>query len=112
MLGDACEHVCEIGMRVDAVQLAGADERVDRGRSFATRIWPVGKSYIDEAADFVSPRTRSPFRLDSSRISQREVRLAVPISTTPAQCSELGRAVVYAKQRGVSLVVDQIGRRR
>jgi hypothetical protein len=72
----------------------------------------AAKSYIDEAADFVRPRARSPFRLDSSIISQREVRLAVPISTTPAQWSELGRAVVYAKQRGVSLVVDQIGRRR
>ena len=38
VIGDAGEHVGEPGLRVDAVELGGADQRVDRRRAFAAAI--------------------------------------------------------------------------
>ena len=35
VVGDTVEHVSEPGLRVDAVELGGADQRIDQRRAFA-----------------------------------------------------------------------------
>jgi len=38
VIGDAREHVAEVGFRIDAVQLGRADQAVDRGGAVAAGI--------------------------------------------------------------------------
>jgi hypothetical protein len=38
MLGDALQHLAQIGFRVEAVQLGRADQTIDCGSAFAARI--------------------------------------------------------------------------
>ena len=38
MVGDAFEHLAQIEFRIDAVQFGGAEQTVDRSRTFSTGI--------------------------------------------------------------------------
>ena len=38
MIGDAGQHVAEIGFGIETVEFSGADQAVDRGGAFATGI--------------------------------------------------------------------------
>lgn len=66
------------------------------------------KSNIDAAANFTG-YTLQDVRLDAGKISSREIQVAVPKATTPAQWTQIEKAVQYGSQNGVKvkiIVVD------
>ncbi|MDI6439811.1 hypothetical protein QL195_04870, partial [Cronobacter dublinensis] len=65
------------------------------------------KGNIDAAAKF-DEASLSRKVLDSSMISNKEIQLAVPASTTKAQWVEINRAVEYGKSRGIKVTVTQV----
>ncbi|EPD6701356.1 hemagglutinin repeat-containing protein [Cronobacter dublinensis] len=65
------------------------------------------KGNIDTAANFKRAQL-SERVLNSSMISNKEIQLAVPASTTKAQWVEINRAVEYGKNRGVKVTVTQV----
>lgn len=38
MVSDACEHVAQIRLRIDAIEFCGANQAVDGGGTFAARV--------------------------------------------------------------------------
>jgi hypothetical protein len=61
--------------------------------------------YIDAAANY---KPRAEIDVSSQMISAKEIQLAVPESTSPAQWGRINRAVAYAKSRGIKLMVTRI----
>jgi len=64
------------------------------------------KADIDAAADFTE-YTLGRTTLTSDMIQTREMRVAIPSSTTPTQWQEINRAIAYGKSRGVKVIVTQ-----
>ncbi|HBI11967.1 MAG TPA: hypothetical protein DDY57_17930 [Franconibacter pulveris] len=65
------------------------------------------KGNVDAAAKFENYELSGQI-LNSSMISNREVRLAIPAKTTNAQWTEINRAIEYGKSRGVKVTVTQV----
>ncbi|EQA4282146.1 hypothetical protein ACX2VI_003120 [Cronobacter dublinensis] len=65
------------------------------------------KENIDAAAKF-DEAFLSGRALNSSMISNKEIQLAVPASTTKAQWVEINQAVEYGQKRGVKVTVTQV----
>jgi hypothetical protein len=63
------------------------------------------KSYIDAAADY-EPRVGSD--LNSRLVSSKTIQLAIPEYTSPEQWRYLYPAILYGKERGVSIVITRI----
>lgn len=62
------------------------------------------KGNIDAVTKFTSYELR-PINLEVSQIVSREVQVAIPKLTTPAQWTEIKRATEYAKSHGVKLKI-------
>ncbi|MBV7307039.1 hypothetical protein KW404_21580, partial [Xanthomonas vasicola pv. vasculorum] len=65
------------------------------------------KGNIDAAANFTNANLVG-VNLSSAQITSRELRLAVPSSTTAAQWDQIERALKYAKDKGVIVKITRI----
>ena len=75
---DACEHVGEIGLRIDAVQLAGLDQRGDHGPVLAAAIGAREESVLAIEGDRAD-RTLDGVGVDLDPAVVEEAREAVPV---------------------------------
>lgn len=69
------------------------------------RIFSRLRSYVDDAVDY-EPGTRSD--LDPAIIESRTIHLAIPEYTSPTQWRYINRAIIYAKENGVTIVITRI----
>ena len=65
------------------------------------------KGNINAAAKFERSELSGQL-LNSSMISNREIQLAIPASTTKLQWAEINRAIEYGKSQGVTVKVTQV----
>lgn len=65
------------------------------------------KGNIDAAANFKG-YTLSNTPLTPGMIANKEIQLAIPANTTPAQWTEINRAIEYGKSQGVTVKVTQV----
>ncbi|MBB6504658.1 hypothetical protein F4693_001631 [Sphingomonas endophytica] len=68
------------------------------------QIYSTLKGYVDKLTDFEGDRL-SGREVKASEITSREISLAVPSATTPAQFEQIVNAARYAKVNGVTLRV-------
>ena len=71
------------------------------------QVYNALKGYVDKAAKFDSYSLMQK-NLKRSMIANREIELAVPRATTPAQWVELKRAVEYGAMRGVKVKITEV----
>ena len=76
--------------------------------AYPERIFSRLKNYIDDAADYDLSTTREGVRIPLDQISSREIQLAIPEETSPAQMDRIVRAQRYSESRGVRFVVTRI----
>lgn len=79
--------------------------------SHPERIFTSLKRNIDAAANFEqysSTGGPSRVRLTAERIASREVRVAVPTTTLPAQWEQIQKAIQYGESRGVIVTVTPV----
>jgi hypothetical protein len=69
------------------------------------RIFTRLKSYVDDIVDY-EPRTDSD--LDPANIESKTIHLAIPEYTSPTQWRYINRAIIYAKENGVTIVITRI----
>ncbi|NTY41116.1 hypothetical protein FCJ57_33345 [Burkholderia diffusa] len=69
-----------------------------------TQVYSSLKGSIDAAANFSSYRL-GPTSLTSNMITSRELEVAVPAGTTPAQWTQINNAVQYGANRGVKVTI-------
>ncbi|WP_328518485.1 hypothetical protein [Ralstonia syzygii] len=62
------------------------------------------KGNVDSVVNF-EEWTLSGRVLSSDMIAARELRVAVPLETTPAQWEQISRAIQYGKDQGVKVIV-------
>ena len=67
------------------------------------------RRYVDDVRRF-DQYNLSGRRLTGSMISNREIRLAVPAATTSSQWIEINRAVSYAREHNVKIIITEITR--
>ncbi len=65
------------------------------------------KGNVDETLAFTEYETQG-MRLESEAIAARQLRVAVPSGTTPAQWEQIGLAVEYGKNQGVDVIVTAV----
>ena len=65
------------------------------------------KGNIDAAANFTEAEL-SGVPLDASMIASRELDVAVPSRTTPAQWAQIDKAIEYGQSQGVTVKVSVI----
>jgi filamentous hemagglutinin len=73
-----------------------------------TQVYYSLKKDIDAAANFEGIERFSGAVVDSSKISQRIVSVAVPAWTTPAQWDQIVKAIQYGQGRGVVVKITEI----
>jgi len=76
--------------------------------AYPEKIFTKLKGYIDQAADYQLETTRAGMRVPLDRISSREIQLAIPEETSPAQYERIIRAQRYSESRGVRFAVTRI----
>jgi hypothetical protein len=76
--------------------------------AYPERVFTRLKGYIDDAASYELATTRVGARIPLDQISSREIQLAVPETTSPAQWDRIIRAQRYSESRGVGFVVTRI----
>lgn len=69
------------------------------------RIFNRLRNYVDDAVDY-EPRTDSD--LDPANIQSKTIHLAIPEYTSPTQWRYINRAIIYAKENGVTIVITRI----
>lgn len=62
--------------------------------------------YIDAASNYNIKRT--VYDLDPALIKDRQIQLAIPYDTTPAQMRQIYRAISYATSKNIHLEVTRI----
>jgi hypothetical protein len=67
------------------------------------KIYSKVEGYIDAAASYRKPR--ASFDLEPGKISSKTLRLAVHDYISPTQWESLYRAVLYARSRGVKIII-------
>ena len=72
------------------------------------KIYSTLEGYIDDIVSYNTQRTLSGRTLDPSKISSRELRLAVPEQTTPQQWQQISGAVEYGNSQGVKVIVTPV----
>jgi RHS repeat-associated protein len=70
-------------------------------------IYSTLKGYVDDVADFTE-YSLSGIEVDASVIRTREIQLAIPAETTPAQWVQINHAIEYAELRNVQLIVTLV----
>jgi len=71
------------------------------------QVYHAMKRSVDAAASFTE-HGLSGMVVHSSKIAVRRVEMAIPAQTTPAQWEQVRRAVTYAKDQGVDLIITVI----
>lgn len=72
---------------------------------YPQRIFARLKSYVDAAVDY-EPRRESD--LAPTKIESKTIHLAIPEYTSPTQWRYINRAIIYAKENGVTIVITRI----
>ncbi|WP_338524392.1 hypothetical protein NUH87_01475 [Pseudomonas batumici] len=72
-----------------------------------SQVYSSLKGNIDAAAAFET-YTLGSVPLESGMIAARELRVAIPSGTTPAQWAQISRAVEYGKSQGVKLIISTV----
>lgn len=70
-----------------------------------SRVYSSLKGNIDSVVNFDKPYTLSGTTLDPALITSRELQVAVPAETTPAQWQQIEQAIQYGKSNGVNVIV-------
>jgi len=70
-----------------------------------SKIYYSLKGNVDAIVNFDKPYTLSGTTLDPALITSRELRVAVPVETTPAQWQHINRAIQYGQDNGVKVIV-------
>ncbi|MCT8350136.1 hypothetical protein LGZ99_23810, partial [Photorhabdus temperata] len=65
------------------------------------------KRNIDDASNFTEGSKGTKI-IDSSMISQREVRIAVPKTTTPDQWEQINRAITYGTEKNINVKITVV----
>jgi hypothetical protein len=73
---------------------------------YPQRILSKLKGYVNAAADYDRPRAK--FDLDPADIRSRTIQLSIPAYTSPTQWRYLNSAILYGRERGVTIVVTRI----
>lgn len=66
------------------------------------------KLYIDSASDYETVVVRQNRKVDPARKLNKQLQVAVPQYTSPAQWRQINQAIIYARGRGVSVVVTRV----
>ncbi|MGV8002692.1 hypothetical protein QPK14_11450 [Photorhabdus temperata subsp. temperata] len=77
--------------------------RIKDSRQLYTSI----KGNIDSAAGF-SEYTQNGYKVTSSMILQREIRIAVPKTTTVEQWEQLNRAIAYGTEKNINVKITVV----
>ena len=72
-----------------------------------SQVYSTLKGNIDSVAKFES-YTFSNFPLNSNMIGSRELHVAVPYGTTPAQWGQINKAIEYGQSQGVKVIVSAV----
>jgi filamentous hemagglutinin len=62
---------------------------------------------VDDVAHFDEAKIDTT-TVSADQIAVRELRMAVPASTTPLQWAEIARAMEYGKSQGVAVIVTGV----
>ena len=109
MIGQAGEDVGEPGLRVDAVELGGFDERVHGGRTFATAIGAGEGPVVAADGDAAQRPLGSVVGEADPAISQEAVERGPALEGVVDRLADLGlarRAITLGAQPGLELVDD------
>lgn len=63
------------------------------------------KKNVDSVVGFDTPYTLSGVTVDPAKIAVREVQVAIPAGTTPAQWVQINKAIEYGQSHGVIVKV-------
>jgi hypothetical protein len=63
------------------------------------------QKYVDAAVNYERFRSSDP---DPNDIQSKTIQLAIPEYTSPAQWRYINRAIIYAKENGVTIVITRI----
>lgn len=95
------------GATKTAVSAKSLDTQTMAKLANPNQVYSSIKGNINAAAKFERSELSGQF-LNSSRITNREIQLAIPASTTKAQWVEINRAIEYGKSQGVTVKVTQV----
>ncbi|WP_258179088.1 VENN motif pre-toxin domain-containing protein, partial [Yersinia pseudotuberculosis] len=90
-----------------AVSAKSLDTQTMAKLSNPNQVYSSIKGNVDVVAKF-KEYSLSRKTIDSSMITNREIKLAVPANTTSAQWTEINRAIEYGKGQGVKVTVTQV----
>ncbi|WP_375226659.1 endonuclease toxin domain-containing protein [Burkholderia orbicola] len=68
----------------------------------------LGPLIIDAIVNYDKPYTLLDRPLEPADIVKRELQLAVPSETAPAQWEQISRAIKYGENQGVKVVVTMV----
>ncbi|WP_455818042.1 hemagglutinin repeat-containing protein [Pseudomonas cerasi] len=95
------------GATKTAVSAKSMDTQTMAKLANPNQIYSSIKGNINAAAKFERSELSGQV-LNSSMITNREIQLAIPASTTKAQWVEINRAIEYGKSQGVTVKVTQV----
>ncbi|MFE1573089.1 endonuclease toxin domain-containing protein [Comamonas odontotermitis] len=72
------------------------------------RITSTLNGYVDDMVNFVRDGPRNGRQITSADIASKQMQLAIPYSTTPAQMDAINRSMQYAADRGIAIVVTRL----
>jgi filamentous hemagglutinin len=72
------------------------------------RVYTSVKRNVDAILSYDKPYALLDRLLDPADILKRELQLAVPSGTTPAQWEQISRAIQYGENQGVKVVVATV----
>ncbi|MCA6218977.1 hypothetical protein KZ793_00005 [Photorhabdus sp. UCH-936] len=96
----------DIGTRT-AVSVKTIDTRTAARIKDPKQIYTSMKGNIDVVANFTGAVKGSSI-VNASRISQREVHIAVPKATTPEQWVQINRAIAYGTEKNVNIKITVV----
>ncbi|OCQ53900.1 hypothetical protein Ppb6_00918 [Photorhabdus australis subsp. thailandensis] len=90
-----------------AISVKTVDTRTAARIKEPKQIYSSMKRNIDDAANFTGGSKGTKI-INSSMISQREVRIAVPKTTTPDQWEQINRAITYGAEKNINVKITVV----
>ncbi|KAA1177680.1 hypothetical protein F0L16_19150 [Photorhabdus heterorhabditis] len=90
-----------------AISVKTIDTRTAARIKEPKQIYSSMKRNIDDAANFTGGSKGTKI-INSSMISQREVRIAVPKTTTPDQWEQINRAITYGAEKNINVKITVV----
>ncbi|NHB93649.1 hypothetical protein C5469_16485 [Photorhabdus cinerea] len=90
-----------------AISVKTVDTRTPARIKDPKQIYTSMKGNIDSAADFQG-YIKDGKEVTSSIISQREIRIAVPKTTTVEQWEQINRAIVYGAEKSINVKITAV----